>query len=65
MIRVGSLYDLSLLPQEHRDNKTGWTPHQQLSNIFEAVRPAVTAERDGVYHQLEAELSASGVVHVP
>ena len=23
MIRVGSLYDLSLLPQEHRDNKTG------------------------------------------
>lgn len=64
MIRVGSLYDLSLLPQEHRDNKTGWTPHQQLSNIFEAVRP-LYAERDGVYHQLEAELSASGVVHVP
>ena len=64
MIRVGSLYDLSLLPHEHKDNKTGWTPHQQLSNIFEAVRP-LYAERDGVYHQLEAELSASGVVHVP
>lgn len=64
MIRVGSLYDLSLLPHEHKDNKTGWTPHQQLKNIFEAVRP-LYAERDDVYHQLEAELSASGVVHVP
>lgn len=64
MIRVGSLYDLSLLPNEHKDNKTGWTPRQQLQHIFEAVRP-LYEERDDVFHRLEAELAAREVIHVP
>ena len=44
MIRVGSLYDLSLLEHQHIDNKTGQTPKEQLSAIFAAL-PVLYLER--------------------
>ncbi|MDL2254117.1 polyphosphate kinase 1 [Ruminococcaceae bacterium OttesenSCG-928-I18] len=37
MIRVGSLYDQTLLKNEYRENKTGMTPQQQLSAIMPKV----------------------------
>ena len=37
MIRVGSLYDLSLLKNPPIDNKSGLTPAAQLDAIFAAV----------------------------
>jgi len=39
MIRVGSLHDLSLIQEDHFDNKSGMTPQQQLKAVFEAVVP--------------------------
>ena len=38
MVRVGSLYDQSLLKSGSVDNKTGWTPAQQLDAIMPKVR---------------------------
>ena len=32
MVRVGSLYDRTLLKEPPIDNKTGWTPAQQLAS---------------------------------
>ncbi len=37
MIRVGSLYDQTLLKNEAKENKTGMTPQQQLSAIMPKV----------------------------
>ncbi len=38
MVRVGSLYDRTLLKETSTDNKTGWTPSQQLEAIMPKVR---------------------------
>ena len=38
MVRVGSLYDRTLLKVTAKDNKTGWTPAQQLSAIMPKVQ---------------------------
>ncbi|MDR0310687.1 MAG: polyphosphate kinase 1 [Acidobacteriota bacterium] len=39
MIRVGSLYEKSLLKDEGlRDCRTGWTPERQLKEIFQATK---------------------------
>ena len=38
MVRVGSLYDRTLLKETAKDNKTGWTPAQQLDAIMPKVR---------------------------
>lgn len=37
MVRVGSLYDRTLLKEEEAENKTGMTPQQQLSAIMPRV----------------------------
>lgn len=37
MIRVGSLYDQTLLKSDKKENKTGMTPKQQLTAIMPAV----------------------------
>ena len=46
MVRVGSLIDLNVLTPDDMDNKSGLTPAEQLSRIYEAVRPMI-ARRDG------------------
>ncbi|MGL4790819.1 MAG: RNA degradosome polyphosphate kinase, partial [Anaerotignaceae bacterium] len=38
MIRVGSLFDLSVMGEQHRDSKSNMTPREQLEKIYEAVR---------------------------
>ena len=38
MVRVGSLYDCTLLKQAETENKTGMTPTQQLNAIMPKVR---------------------------
>ena len=47
MIRVGSLYDMTLVKEEHIDSRTGQTPEQQLQAIFKAVTPHVQAAGQG------------------
>ncbi|MFZ7120093.1 MAG: polyphosphate kinase 1 [Eubacteriaceae bacterium] len=55
MIRVGSLYDLSLIKKETFDNKSGMTPNEQLNEVFQVVRPLYT-KKDKAFFELESHL---------
>ena len=55
MIRVGSLFDMALLKEEHVDNKTGLTPKEQLANIFKAV-PPLCKQKDKSFSEIEERL---------
>ncbi len=63
MIRVGSLFDLSLLKKVHIDNKSGMTPAQQLKAIYAAVVP-LYQKRDEIFLQLEAQLQMQHITRV-
>ena len=41
MIRVGALWDRTLLKKDGKENKTGLTPQQQLDAIMPVVRAAM------------------------
>lgn len=60
MIRVGSLWDLSLVSPDTADDKTGLTAKEQLDAIFAAVRPLV-AEKDDICRQLQQLLTSFGI----
>lgn len=64
MVRVGSLYDMTLVKQTHIDNKSGKTPAQQLQAIFQAVRP-LYKERDKVMGELELRCRACNICRIP
>lgn len=55
MIRVGSLHDLSLLPEKHIDNKSGMTPQEQLKAVFSAVAP-LYQKKDQAFLEAEQQL---------
>ena len=60
MIRVGSLFDLSHLKAHTIDQKSGWTPGEQLSHIYEAVR-VLYARRQQIYQEVEQQLRVHGI----
>lgn len=60
MIRVGSLFDLSLLKKETLDNKSLLTPTEQLEKIF-TVTNKLYKKRDEVFATLEEKLRAEGI----
>ena len=60
MIRVGSLFDLSLINEKHIDNKTGLTVKEQLRKIFR-VMPSLCKKKDAAFALLEAELKYFGI----
>ena len=60
MIRVGSLWDLSLVKGGAVDNKTGLSAKEQLDAIFSAVRPLI-AEKDDICRQLNQLLAGYGI----
>lgn len=60
MIRVGSLYDMSLTDNSAIDSRSGMTPREQLDAIFEAVAP-LYKERDKTYAEIKKLLSPYGV----
>ena len=60
MIRVGSIYDMTLVKKAHVDTKSGLTPAQQLAAIFAAVGP-LYKQRDKVVSQLETRLRACNI----
>lgn len=62
MVRVGSLYDMTLVKEPHIDSRTGQTPEQQLQAIFKAAGP-LYKQRDKVVEQLESRLRA--LQHLP
>jgi len=55
MIRCGSLYDLTLVNKNDRDNKTNLSPRQQLNAIFDAT-PALYEKRDEISNELNQRL---------
>ncbi len=55
MIRVGSLFDLSLMKKLHVDNKSGMTPGEQLKVIYDSMG-ALYRKRDRVYAEIEEQL---------
>lgn len=55
MIRVGSLYDLSLVDEAHTDNKSGMTAKEQIAEVLRRCVP-LYGERDRCLAALEAEL---------
>ena len=62
MIRVGSLYDQTFLPQPQIDNKTGMDAAEQLSEIFRAVAP-LYKKRDKIYREVAGLLCEKGIAH--
>ena len=60
MIRVGSIYDMTLVKQAHIDSKSGLTPEQQLQAILRAVAP-LYKQRDKLLQQLETRLRTCNI----
>lgn len=60
MIRVGTLHDLSQIKSNHKDNKTGMNPSEQLEAIFRAVKPLINF-RDEIYENVTEQLKTYGV----
>lgn len=60
MIRVGSLLDLSHFKTHTIDQKSGWTPGEQLTHIYEAVR-VLYARRQQIYQEVEQQLRVHGI----
>ena len=60
MVRVGSLFDMSVMSPKTIDNKSGLTPMGQLERIYAEI-PGLVARRDTIYAQVMAELAEKGV----
>ncbi|MGI6030508.1 MAG: polyphosphate kinase 1 [Eubacteriales bacterium] len=63
MVRVGSLYDQTLLADPVYDSKTGMTSQEQLEKIYAATRELMP-RRDSAYHQIMGELKTRGIRQV-
>ncbi|WP_328820896.1 polyphosphate kinase 1 [Peribacillus faecalis] len=55
MVRVGSLYDQSLIKNNRVDNKSGLTPSEQLKRIFKETIP-LYKQKDEILSKLEKQL---------
>ena len=60
MIRVGSLYDMSLTDNSTIDSRSGMNPKEQLDAVFAAVAP-LYKERDKTYSEIKKLLNPYGV----
>ena len=60
MIRVGSLYDMSLTDNSTIDSRSGMNPKEQLDAIF-AVAAPLYKERDKTYSEIKKLLNPYGV----
>lgn len=60
MIRVGSLFDLSIVDKDTIDNKSGMTPGEQLNKIYESVKP-LYKKKDEIYAEIKNNLRVYGI----
>lgn len=60
MVRVGSLFDLSLIKPDNIDNKTGMTPDEQLRAIYREI-PDLIALKQKIYCEVKRELAREGI----
>ncbi len=63
MVRVGSLFDLARMTPDDKDNKSGWTPAEQLDHIYHTV-PGLLAMKKQIYSAVIEELAKSGIEDV-
>ncbi len=63
MVRVGSLYDLSLIQADQPDNKSIMTPSEQLNAVFPAVA-TLYKSRDRVFSAIDRKMRKYGIDHV-
>jgi len=63
MVRVGSIYDETFLPEPQIDNKTGMNSFEEIEEIFRATAP-LYRKRDRIYQKTVSRLASSGIVHV-
>ncbi len=63
MVRVGSLFDLSIADKKATDSKTGMTPSEQLCKIYEAVAP-LYKKKDEVYDAVSRKLRKNDIYHL-
>ena len=61
-VRVGSLYDSSLVDDDHKDNKSKMRPSEQLAAIFERVHELIPI-KDKTYKAICEELELKNIVH--
>ena len=63
MIRVGSLHDKQMFEPKERENKTGMTAKEQLSEIAARVKKLLPI-KDSAYAEIMKGLSGYGVEHI-
>ena len=63
MVRVGSLSDLALVKSKIVDDKSGWTPAEQLQRIYERCHE-LYPYYEQTYTELASRLKAEGVERV-
>ena len=63
MVRVGSLYDQSLIKQPVYENKTHMTAAEQIDAICDTVRE-ILPRKDNAFSVIQAELSKCGIKHL-
>lgn len=60
MVRVGSIHEMSLIHDDHRDIRSNLTPDEQLEKITEYVRPLYEL-RDKIFFDVSKELEKQNV----
>lgn len=63
MVRVGSLFDLSVVSPDEIDNKTGLVPNEQLEQIYNLI-PELIGIKERLYTDVCTLLSASGITDI-
>ncbi|MGC4018416.1 MAG: polyphosphate kinase 1 [Muricomes sp.] len=61
MVRVGSLFDVSLMSPSEIDNKSGMTAAEQLNKIYSAI-PGLIELKKQIYSSVLSDISKYGVV---
>lgn len=60
MVRVGSLYDQTLLDKKIRENKTGMTSQEQIDAILTQTK-LINKRKEAVYEELMARVAEQGI----
>lgn len=63
MIRVGSLSELMRLKESTVDKKSGMSPQQQLSAIYQVVQ-VLYEKRENIYREVEHQLRTHGICNL-
>ena len=63
MVRVGSLFDLAHMVPDDTDNKSGWTPAEQLQHVYRAI-PGLLTMKKQIYAAVMDELAKSSIEDV-